>query len=144
MRETKRLKIGKFVSDIQAPIHTDLNLLADKGVYPYDYMNSWERFSGTKLPKTGDFYSLLYEENITVKDYARANIVWKHFNIKNLGEYRDLYLMTDVYLLTDVFETFRDMCLNYYGFRPSILSLYLIVLGMPCYHKQELDFNKST
>ena len=46
----------------------------------------------------------LYEENITDKDYARANIVWKHFNIKNLGEYHDLYLMTDVYLLTDVFE----------------------------------------
>ena len=41
------------------------------------------------------------------------------FNIKNLGEYHDLYLMTDVYLLTDVFENFRDMCLNYYGLDPA-------------------------
>ena len=65
------------------------------------------------------FYSQLYEENITDKDYARANIVWKHFSIKNLGEYHDLYLMTDVYLLTDVFENFRDMCLNYYGLDPA-------------------------
>ena len=98
---------------------TDLNLLTDKGVYPYDYMNSWDRFNETKLPKKEDFYSQLYEENITDKDYARANIVWKHFNIKNLGEYHDLYLMTDVYLLTDVFENFRDMCLNYYGLDPA-------------------------
>ena len=43
---------------------TDLNLLTDKGVYPYDYMNSWEKFDETKLPKKEDFYSKLYEENI--------------------------------------------------------------------------------
>ena len=98
---------------------TDLNLLTDKGVYPYDYMNSWNKFDEIKLPKKEDFYSHLYEENITDKDYARANIVWKHFDIKNLGEYHDLYLMTDVYLLTDVFENFRDMCLNYYGLDPA-------------------------
>ena len=98
---------------------TDLNLLTDKGVYPYDYMNSWEKFDETKLPKKEDFYSKLYEENIADKDYTRANIVWKHFNIKNLGGYHDLYLMTDVYLLTDVFENFRDMCLNYYGLDPA-------------------------
>ena len=42
------------------------------------------------------FYSQLYEENITDKDYARANIVWTCFNIKNFGEHHDLYLMTDV------------------------------------------------
>ena len=44
-------------------------------------MNSWEKFDETKLPKKEDFYSKLYEENITDKDYARANIVWTHFNI---------------------------------------------------------------
>ena len=58
---------------------TDLNLLTDKGVYPYDYMNSFDKFNETKLPKKEDFYSQLYEENIADKDYARANIVWKHF-----------------------------------------------------------------
>ena len=98
---------------------TDLNLLTDKGVYPYDYMNSWDRFYETKLPKKDHFNSKLYEENITDKDYTRANIVWKHVNIKSLGEYHDLYLMTDVYLLTDVFESFRDMFLNYYGLDPA-------------------------
>ena len=63
-----------------------------------DYMNSWEKFDETKLPKKEDFYSKLYEENITDKDYARANIVWKHFN--NQKPWRNIMiyiLMTDVY-----------------------------------------------
>lgn len=98
---------------------TDLDLLTEKGVYPYDYMNSFNKFNEEQLPKKENFYSHLYEEHITDKDYTRANIIWKHFNIKNLGEYHDLYLMTDVYLLTDVFENFRDMCLNYYGLDPA-------------------------
>ena len=98
---------------------TDLDLLTDKGIYPYDYMNSFDKFDDEQLPSKKDFHSHLYEEDITDKDYKRANIIWKHFNIKNLGEYHDLYLMTDVYLLTDVFENFRDMCMNYYGLDPA-------------------------
>ena len=66
-------------------------------------MNSWDKFGETKLPKKEYVYSKLFEENITDKDYARGNIVWTHFNIKDLGEHQDLYLMTDVYLLTDFF-----------------------------------------
>ena len=108
MKEMKRLKTGKtrFRYTSTNPYiksKTDLNLLTEKGVYPYDYMNSWEKFGEIKLPDKEDFYSQLNEENITDKDYARANIVWKHFNIQHLGDYHDLYLMTDVYLLTDVF-----------------------------------------
>ena len=94
-------------------------------------MNSWDKFDETQLPKKEDLYSHLYEENITDKDYARANIVWKHFNIKNLGEYHDLYLMTDVYLLTDVFENFRDMCLNYYGLDPAYYLTLTLRMGSP-------------
>ena len=57
MKDMKRLKTGKLVLDIQALTHTlyksktDLNLLTEKGVYPYDYMNSWNKFDETKLPK---------------------------------------------------------------------------------------------
>ena len=59
-------------------------MLTDKSVYPYDYMNSWEKFDETELPKKEYFYSNLYEEYINDKDYTRTNIVWKHFKIKNL------------------------------------------------------------
>ena len=78
-------------------------------------MNSFDKFNEEQLPSKEHFYSQLYENDITDKDYIRAKVVWDNFNIKNLGEYHDLHLMTDVYLLTDVFENFRDMCLNYYG-----------------------------
>ena len=61
---------------------TKLNLLFDKGIYPYDYMNSFDKFDEEQLPSKEHLYSQLYEEHITDRDYDRANVVWKHFNIK--------------------------------------------------------------
>ena len=95
-----------------------LDLLTEKGVYPYDYMNSFDKFNDEQLPSKEQFYSRLTEEDITLDDYNKAKQIWKHFGIKSMGEYHDLYLKTDVLLLTDVFENFRDMCLSYYGLDP--------------------------
>jgi len=97
----------------------DLNLLTEKGIYPYDYTNNWKKFEDEKLPPKEKFYSELKEEEISDTDYEKAQKVWNNFNIKNLGEYHDLYLMTDVLLLTDVFEKFRNMCLDYYNLDPA-------------------------
>ena len=58
------------------------------------------------------------EEGKTNDDYKKAKQIWKHFDIKNMGEYHDLYSKTDVLLLTDAFENFRDVCLSYYGLDP--------------------------
>ena len=95
-----------------------LGLLSEKGVYPYDYMNSFDEFNDEQLPSKEQFYSRLTEEEITNDDYKKAKQIWKHFDIKNMGVYHDLYLKTDVLLLTDVFENFRDMCLSFYGLDP--------------------------
>ena len=100
----------------------DLNkfvLLLRKGVYPYEYMDSWERFNETLLPPKKDFYSELTLEDICDKDYNHAQKVWEVFEINNLGEYHDLYVQCDTLLLADVFEKFRDTCIEIYGLDPS-------------------------
>ena len=99
----------------------DLNkfvLLLRKGVYPYEYMDSWEKFDETALPPKKDFYSNLNLEDISDEDYAHAQKVWDVFKIKNLGEYHDLYVQSDTLLLADIFENFRNMCLNIYELDP--------------------------
>ena len=94
------------------------NLMKRKGVYPYDYMDSFSKFNDTELPQREDFYSLLTGENISEDDYKHAKDVWNTFNLQNMGEYHDLYLKTDILLLTDVFENFRKTCLTYYKLDP--------------------------
>ena len=65
-------------------------LLLQKGAYPYEYMDDWEKFSEKSLPEKEYFYSHLNMENITDADYSHAKNVYKDFKIKNLGEYHDL------------------------------------------------------
>ena len=92
----------------------EFKLMKKKGVYPYDYMDSFSKFNDIELPKREDFYSLLTDENISKDDYSHAEDVWNIFNLRNMGEYHDLYLKTDILLLVDVFENFRKTCLTYY------------------------------
>ena len=67
-------------------------MLLRKSVFPYEYMNSSEKFDETALPPKKDFYSNLNVEDISDKDYAHAQKLRAVFGIKNLGEYNDLYL----------------------------------------------------
>ena len=90
-----------------------LELLTGKGVYSYDYVDSFERLNETQLPPKGAFYSQLNDEHISEEDYKHAQEVWNMFDIKNLVEFHNLYLKSDVLLLTDVFENFRKTCLHY-------------------------------
>ena len=86
----------------------DLNkfaLLLRKGVYPYEYMDNYERFNDESLPNKEYFYSELNKVGITDEDHKHAQKVWKEFNIKNLSEYHDLYVQSDTTLL--LFKNFR-------------------------------------
>ena len=93
-------------------------MLLRKGVYPYEYMDEWEKFNETTLPKKEEFYSNLNMDNITDPDHMHAKRVCKDFEIKTLGEYHDLYLKSDILLLADVFENFGKMCLKIYHLDP--------------------------
>ena len=91
-----------------------LVLLLRKGVYPYEYMDNWERFNETSLPNKESFYSTLNMENIDDIDYRHGNNVFKRSKPNNLGEYHDLYVQSDTLLLVDVFENFRNMSIEVY------------------------------
>ena len=83
-------------------------MLLRKSVYPDEYMDDWESFNET-LTEKEEFYSNLNIEDIIDAEYIHAKRNCKDFEIKNLGQYHDLYLESDVFLL-DVFENFRKMC----------------------------------
>ena len=89
-------------------------MLLRKGVYPYEYIDEWNKFNEKVLPGKESFYSNLTLENISEIDYAHANNVFKKFNINNLGEYHDLHVRSDTLLLADIFENFRQSCLKNY------------------------------
>ena len=95
-----------------------------KGVYPYEYMDNWERFNETSLPRKESFYSNLNMEDIDDVDYRHGNNVINKSRLNNLGDYHDLYVESDTILLADVFENFRDMSLKEYQLDPAhFLSL---------------------
>ena len=56
---------------------------------------------------------------ISKEDYEHSRNVWSMFELKNMGDYHDLYLETDVVMLADVFESFRKVCIDNYGLDPA-------------------------
>ena len=96
-----------------------LSLVKRKGFYPYEYMNSLERFKEDKIPSKEAFYSRLTGEGISDEDYEHVGKVWKVFEMKTLQDYHDLYNVTDVLLLADVFENFRNVCMENYKLDPA-------------------------
>nr|CAH7726789.1 unnamed protein product [Callosobruchus chinensis] len=105
----QKLVTRKYFSD-----DSKFELVTRKGVFPYEYLDCWEKLSEESLPPQSNFFSKIHNETITDADYSHACHVWQSFQIKNLQEYAELYLKTDVLLLTDVFENFRNMCMKTY------------------------------
>ena len=93
--------------------------LVRKGVYPYEYMDSWERFDDDALPPKGAFFSSLKGKDISDEDYQHALVAWQQLECKTMGDYHDAYLMADVCLLADVFENYRKTCKTHYELDPS-------------------------
>ena len=97
----------------------NLELLKQKGAYPYEYMNSFERFNEEKLPARKYFFSStkkgkidndgkISDGHVSIKDYLMCEKIWDKFEMKNMGDYHDHYLKKDVLLLVDVFEKFIE------------------------------------
>ena len=119
-------------------------LLLRKGVYPYEHMGSWERYHETSLPDKKAFYSELNLEDITDKDYEYAQKVREVFEIKNLGEYHDLYVQSDTLLLADVFGNFRDKCIEIYELGPAHFLSAPGLAWQACLKKKKVNLELLT
>ncbi|XP_071581757.1 uncharacterized protein [Temnothorax nylanderi] len=114
--DRNKLKIMR--SEFSELSESDFNLLTRKGVFPYEYVDGFDKLLVTELPPREAFYSSLTGETATDSDYEHARNVWRCFRVENLGEYSDLYFKTDVLLLADIFD-FRDACIDTYGLDPA-------------------------
>ena len=107
-------------------------------------MDSWKRFEYESLPDAESFYSELNNEHITDEDYEHAQKVWSTFNIKNLGEYHDLYVQSDTALLADVFENFRDKCIEIYELDPAHFLSAPGLAWQACFKKTQVELELLT
>ena len=117
-------------------------MLLRKGIYTYEYMDSWERFNETSLPDKEAFYSNLNLEDITDVDYKHAKIVFKYFINKNLGDYYDLYVQSDTF--ADVFENFRNMRIKLYELDPAHFLSAPGLAWQACLKKTEVKLELLT
>ena len=125
----------------------DLNkfiLLLRKGVYPYEYMDNWERFNETLLPSKESFYSNLNMENIDDIDYRHGNNVFKRFKLNNLGEYHGLYVQSDTLLLAYIFENFRNKCFEVYELDPAHFLSLPGLAWQACLKKSNIELELLT
>ena len=100
-----------------------------KDVYPHEYNDDWKNVNETSLPEKECFHSHLTVEDITNADYAFAKRVCQEFEIKNLGEYHDLYVQSNTLLLAVIFENFQNISFEIYEVDPTpFLSTTRLVL----------------
>jgi hypothetical protein len=85
----------------------ELELICQKGVYPYEYMDDVEKFKHTELPPIKTFHSKLKLSGISKQAYKHAQNVYNTSKCRTFQDYHDLYNKADVLLLSDVFENFR-------------------------------------
>ena len=103
-------------------------------------MDSFEKFEKkTQLPTKEDFYSILNNEHIKDEEYDHAKNVSSTFDLKNMGEYYDIYLKSDVLLLADVFETFRKTNLQLSAILQigSLSLFYIAGIVLGCYAEND-------
>ena len=115
-----------------------------KGVYPYEYMDSWEKFNETLLPSKEDFYSNLNMENIDDIDYRHGNNVFKRFKLENLEDYHYLHVQSDTLLLADVFENFIYMCIKEYELDPAHFLSFPGLAWQACLKKNNIELELLT
>ena len=74
-------------------------LMWRKGVYPYDYMDSFDRFEETELPPQDAFFSKLFDSPCSDLEYTHATRVWTASGCDTIVDHHDIYLKLGVLIL---------------------------------------------
>jgi hypothetical protein len=113
-------KLVEFQTEL--PLCDKLNihpLLRRKGVYPYSWVDDYNKFNHTTLPSIEAFYNDLEDKPCSVDEYNHAINVWNTLGCNTFKDYHIHYLKSDVILLADVFENYRNMCLKEFQLDPA-------------------------
>ena len=106
----KTLEVDEFKYLREAfPIQHEFQLIKRKGVYPYDYMDSFARFDESRQPSQDAFFSKLSDSPCSDTEYAHTTQVWTAFECESMADYHD------VLLLAGFFEKFRTSCFAHYS-----------------------------
>ena len=113
-----------------------LEILKRKDAYPYEWVDSYEKFKHPSLPEKKYFYSSLRDGkrdrsngHISDEQYQHLQNVWDTFNFNTFEDFHNHYLKKDVLLLADIFEKFISTSLKYFGLD---LCHYFSALGLTC------------
>jgi len=100
-----------------------------KEAYPYEWMDSFNKFDIPFLPPRETFYSRITEKTISEEEYAEAKYIFAKY-CKTFKDYHDIYLTGDIVLLAEVFEEYRKISLETYKLDPACMYLGLVSFMM--------------
>lgn len=112
----------EFYEEVYGFSMDEMKMLFAKGIYPYEYVDSWEKLETTELPPIECFTSKLGGgKRILQEEFQRAHEAWKLFNCKTLLDYTREYCILDVLLLACTFNRFRETSMdrNTFGIDPA-------------------------
>lgn len=114
----KPIDYSKFENIVREFKKEDLHLVLQKGIYPYEWVDTYNKFLQQLPENKEDWHSTLNNSDISENDLVFAKTVYQHFKCKNFGDYHDLYLKLDTILTKDIFDNFRKTCYKNYNLDP--------------------------
>ena len=131
-RLAANLPVDRFKYTSQVFLNEKLALMKKKGVYPYDYMDRFQKFGDQQLPPKKEFYSVLTDEGISDEQYLHAQKVWDMFGCQTLGGYHDLYFQSDISYLQLFLRTSVRHVYNVINWTLATISHLQAFHGMQC------------
>nr|QTE03888.1 MAG: PolB [Tarsiger cyanurus densovirus] len=107
--------LAKCVSMIENWVYTPESNRTQKGVFPYEWFDSYEKLKATELPSPPWYNSLSGQ----LMDHEIAFKEWSEHGFTTFEQYHDFYMVNDVMFLCDAFEEFRRTCVDEFNTDPA-------------------------